>query len=270
LRTGYFGGAEVKFWDLGELTATTLRPMYIFRRKGDDATTTSMSTSMADLSTHPSLIDGIPGDSSYSPLRQIFVVYVKDSYRGEHITSIRALEDAIEIGIVTAPSASTFFANCVVVPSSARLQTADSGEAAEPEVAYYRGRVVRQFCIGELVSKVGAIMLNNDKFTPGNAYVLRRQNESKALDETLLDIDLNEDGDIFDTNTVFNDDVGSDTYSGIWKAYDVVVPRSVKLGDITQESAIFDRKGDMLTAKEGVISFTDRAVFLNRPIKWVR
>jgi hypothetical protein len=162
-----------------------------------------------------------------------------------------------------------FFANCVVAPSNVQLQTDEAGEAVPPEVAYYRGKLVRQFCIGNLVAKIGAIQLSGDKFTPGNAYVLRRQSEAKALDETLLDLDLNEDGDVLDTNTVFNDDVGSDTYSGLWKAYDVVVPRSVKLGDITDESALFDRKSDLLTAKEGVINFADRGVFLNRPIKWM-
>lgn len=264
LHTGYFDGAEVKYWDFGELSSTTLHPMYIFRRRGDDGAVVS-----PEGVSHPNLIDSIPGDSSYSPLRQIYVVYVNASYRGERITSLRALEDAAELGIVTSPSPSEYFANCLVVPSGVQLQTEDDGQAVDPEIAYYAGHVVKQFCVGDLVWKVGAIMLKNDRFSPGNAYSVRRQSDADVLDEMLLDTDLNEDGDVLDTNTIFSDTVGTMTYSGIWNSYEVVVARDYKLGDAKQESDLFEREDDRLTAKENVIDFSDRGVLLNRPIKWV-
>jgi hypothetical protein len=266
LRTGYFGGAEVKYWDFGELTSISLKPMYIFRYHDEEGG----AVELVQDETHPNLIDAIPGDTAYTPLRQIYVVDLNlKTYRGERITSIRALEDAVELGIVSAPVRSDYFTNCLVVPSSILMQTTEDGQTIGPDKAYYRGTVVRQFCVGELYSKVGAIMLTDNRFKPGNAYGIRRRSDAKLLDETLLDTDLNDDGDFLDTNTIFNDDVGTKTYSGIWNSFDVEVDRGWKLGDAKQESDLFERDGDRLTAKQNVVEFLDRGVFLNRPIRWL-
>lgn len=267
LRTGYANGTEVKYWDFGELPSLGLKPMYIFRYhiEGDDGSFTQDQT-------HPNLIDSIPGDSAYTPLRQIFVVdFNTRVYRGERITSIRALEDAVDMGLVSSPAPSDFFANCLVAPSSVQMQKTDDGQMIGPQITYYRGKIVRQFCVGdgELYSKVGAIAHVDGKFKPGNAYSIRRRSDEDVVDETLLDIDLNDDGDLLDTNTIFNDDAGTKTYTGIWNSFEVLVDRTWKLGDAKQEGDLFERDGDILTAKDKVIDFTDRGVFLNRPIRFV-
>ena len=265
LRTGYFNGDEVTYWDFGELTSISLKPMYIFRHQqesGDSADSTK------DPNAHPHLIDAIPGDTAYTPLRQVYAVDFTSSYRGERITSIRALEDAVDMGIVSAPVASDYLTNCLVVPSNVTMQWTEDGQAIGPEVAYYKGKTVKQFCVGALYTRVGAIMLTDNKFKPGNAYTIRRRSDAKVLDETLLDSDLNDDGDTLDTNTIFNDTAGTPTYSGIWNSFEVEVDRNWKLGDASKESELFDRDGDRLTAKEKVLEFRDRGVFLNRPIKW--
>jgi hypothetical protein len=266
LRTGYANGKEVKYWDFGELASLSLKPMYIFRYhiEGEDGTLTQDQT-------HPHLIDSIPGDTAYTPLRQIFVVdFNTRLYRGERITSIRALEDAVELGIVNSPTPADFFANCLVTPSSVQMQvTDDDGQMVGPEITYYRGKVVRQFCVGYPYSKVGAIAHMEGKFKPGIAYSIRRRSDEDVLDETLLDIDLNDDGDLLDTNTIFNDDVGTNSYSGIWNSFEIQVDRTWKLGDAKQESDLFERDGDILTAKDKVVDFSDRGVFLNRPIRFL-
>jgi hypothetical protein len=265
LRTGYFNGKEVKYWDFGELPSIGLKPMYIFRYHDE----TGDAVDLVQDETHPNLIDAIPGDTAYTPLRQIYAVNLDvKTYRGERITSIRALEDAVDMGLVEPPVPSDYFTNCLVVPSSIQMQITEDGQTAGPEIAYYRGRIVKQFCVGELYSKVGAIMLTDNKFKPGSAYGIRRRNDAKLLDETMLDSDLNEDGDLLDTNTIFNDDVGTKTYSGIWNSFEVEVERTWKLGDAKQESDLFERDGDRLTAKDKVVEFRDRGVFLNRPIRW--
>jgi hypothetical protein len=266
LHTAYEAGGEVQYWDFGTLAAVSLKPMYIFRRRGD------MATDLSQDANHPDLIDAIPGDTAYSPLRQIYVVYVTDAYAGERITSLRALEDAVDKGLVMSPHPTTYFVNCVVTLSTVQMQMSDDGTSVGPQDVYYHGQLVKQFCIGGLYSGVGAIALNKDgSFTPDYAYLVRRENENQPLDETLLKTDLNSDGDLSDTNVIFTSPVGRDmsTYSGIWRDYDVVVPRSFKLGDAKAESDLFDRNGNVLASKANVIGFTDTGMFLNRPIKYV-
>jgi len=266
LRTGYFDGVEVKYWDFGELESTSIEPMYIFRYQEDEG-----DTSFAAGSTHPNLIDAIPGDDAYTPLKQIYAVYFNiKTYRGERITSIRALEDAVDMGLVSAPVRSEWLTNCLVVPGTVRMQISDDGQTDSPAVVYYRGKVVKQFCPGDTYMAIGAIMLTDNRFKPGNAYSIRRTSDGDVLDETLLDTDLNEDGDSLDTNTIFSDDVGTKTYSGIWNNFEVEVDRNYKLGDLKRESDLFERDGDRLTAKERVLDFSDRGVFLNRPIQYVQ
>ena len=266
LRTGYFNGNEVAYWDFGELTSINLKPMYIFRYHNETGDAVDLAQ---DPNGHPNLIDAIPGDMAYTPLRQIYGVELTSSYRGERITSIRALEDAVDMGIARAPVASDYFTNCLVVPSNITMQTTEDGQSIGPENAYYKGKIVKQFCVGDLYSKIGAIMLTDNKFKPGTAYTIRRRSDAKVLDETLLDSDLNDDGDLLDTNTIFNDTVGTKTYSGIWNSFEVEVDRNWKLGDASKESDLFERDGDRLTAKEKVLSFRDRGVFLNRPIRYI-
>lgn len=266
LRTGYFNGSELQYWDFGELTSISLKPMYIFRYHNESGDGIDLPQ---DPNGHPNLIDAIPGDTAYTPLRQIYGVELTNNYRGERITSIRALEDAVDMGLARAPVASDYFTNCLVVPSNITMQTTEDGQSIGPENAYYKGKIVKQFCVGDLYSKIGAIMLTDSKFKPGTAYTIRRRSDAKVLDETLLDSDLNDDGDLLDTNTIFNDTVATKTYSGIWNSFEVEVDRNWKLGDATKESDLFERDGDRLTAKEKVLDFHDRGVFLNRPIRYI-
>lgn len=260
LHTAYEAGQEVHYWDLGTLTATTLKPMYIFRRPAESAGDLSRDVG------HPDLIDSIPGDTAYSPLRQIFVVYINASYAGERITSIRALEDAVEIGIVSSPQPVQFFVDCVVTLSTVQLQTSEDGSSMGPQDAFYKGKLVKQFCIGGLVSTVGAIALKDNTFTPGNAYLLRHENEGQPLDEGLLKQDLNEDGDLLDTNTVYDSKPLDAAYTSIWRSFDVVVQKDFKLGDAKTESDLFDRLNGQLYGKGKVVSYRDTGAFLNRPI----
>ena len=264
LHGGFAGGNEVQYWDLGTLTSASAKPMWIFRKRVDDDGPAK--------EVHPNLIDSIPGDSSYTPLRQLYVVFVTSAYRGEHITSLRALEDAQEIGLIEAPVAQDRFVNCAVTLSSVQLQTSfDEGGVQDPEPAYYQGRVVYQHCIGGFYDMVGAFMLNNGSFSPGNAYVLRRQNETQPIDEAALKTKLNDDEDMLDSNTVFDSTVGDMNYTSVWKSIDVVVPPTYMYPDSTSEADLFVRKGSLLSGKpDKVIEYNDSGVFLNRPILQVQ
>jgi hypothetical protein len=265
LHSAFVAGSEVQYWDFGQLTSIAVKPMYIFRRSADGASDFSRDIG------HPDLIDSIPGDTAYTPLRQIYAVYVTDSYRNERMTSIRAIEDAVEIGIALSPSPAKFFVNCDVTLSTVQLLAASDGTTMAPGDAYYRGELVKQFCLGGLVSNVGAIQLKDDgTFTPGRAYLLRRENESQPLDEMLLKQDLNDDGDQIDTNVIFDSNVLDDTYTSIWRSFEVVVPRDYKFGAAMSEADLFDKSSGQLVAKPTVIEFHDTGTYLNRPIRLVR
>ena len=262
LHSSYAVGEEKQYWDLGTLTASTLRPMYIFLRPGP-----TPDDPPVDIG-HPNMIDSIPGDTAYSPLRQVYVVYVTPSYNGEQFTSLRAVEDAAEMGLVRSPNPMMYFVNCAVTLSTVQMQAEINGlNSLSPEDVYYRGKLVKQFCFGGLVQKVGAILLKDGSFTPGNAYLLRRENEAVVFDEGLLKQDVNEDGDQLDTNTIFDSRILEDpNYTSVWRSYEVVVKRDFKLGEVRTEADLFDKKGGQLIAKPNVISFRDTGVFLNRPM----
>jgi hypothetical protein len=265
LHSAFVAGSEVQYWDFGQLTSISVKPMYIFRRSADGASDFSRDVG------HPDLIDSIPGDTTYTPLRQIFAVYVTDTYKGERMTSLRAIDDAVELGIAASPSPAKFFVNCDVTLSTVQLQAASDGTTMAPGDAYYHGELVKQFCLGGLVSNVGAIALKDDgTFTPGRAYILRRENEAQPLDESVLKLDLNDDGDQIDTNVIFDANVLDDTYTSIWRSYDVVVPRDYKFGTAMSEADLFDKSSGQLVAKSTVIEFRDTGVYLNRPIRLVR
>ena len=266
LRTGFAGGVPVQYWDLGQLMAISIKPMWIFRRRLQDGSDQWIG--------HPNLIDSIPGDTPYTPLRQLYKVYMTGAWDGERIASLRALEDAIEFHLVEAPVPQDVFVNCVVTPKSMRLQdSADPNDTIDPQPTYYRGKIVHQFCIqynNDDSVGVGMLPIKNQMFNPGNAYLLRRENELSPLDETLLKADLNEDGDMLDTNTVFDTNVGDPGYTSIWKSLDVAVPRDYLFGTSTSEDELFDELPSGLAGKaDRVIQYKDNAVFLNRPIKRV-
>ncbi|MEY4579116.1 MAG: hypothetical protein RL701_3819 [Pseudomonadota bacterium] len=291
LRTAFVDGNAVYYWDFGPLTATTLRPMYIFRSRSDD------SSDLSRREGHPDLIDAIPGDAAYSPLRQLYVVYFNARWKGERITSLRALEDAVELGLVQSPQpyppsrapmpgtpVITYFMNCVVTTAKTLMQASPDGAWAVAQDVYYRGKLVKQFCAGSLLPDQvltigeGSIELKDNTFTPGNGYMLRRENENQPLDEVLLKKDLNGDKDTFDTNIVFNAMVVDPAapppamapvpaYSGIWRNFDVVVHRDYMFGSVTTESELFDRMGSLLNSKPTVVEYRDTGTFLNRPLR---
>jgi hypothetical protein len=261
LHTGFAGGELIEYWDLGTLAAASAKPMWIFRHQGSD---------ISSAGRHPNLIDSIPGDTAYTPLRQLYIVTLNQSWDGERITSLRALEDAVEFGLVASPVAQNSFVNCVVVLSTTTLQVSREGESKGPDPTYYRGKEVSQFCLQGFEPSVGAFELKDGQFTPGNAYLLRRENESQPLDESVVKKDLNGNESLLDSNVVFDSNVGGMGYTSVWKSLDVLVPRNYMFGDSKSQDDLFEKKDGGLAGKpDRVIQYRDNAVFLNRPIKRV-
>ncbi|HMI93810.1 MAG TPA: hypothetical protein VK509_20695 [Polyangiales bacterium] len=238
VRTGFAAGAPVSYWDFGVAPAS-LEPIWTFVRRAKDGS--------AEPIDHPDLIDSIPGDMSYSPFRALYEVFVTSAYAGERITSLRALEDAIELGLVEDPAPPTLYVDRPVAPAGTRLPP-----DAMPEPVYYRGRVAAQFRIGGAGERRFAIPMMGPLSTP-NAYALRRHSASAALDEVVWKADLDGDGDQNDSNLVLAVDGAAPGYSALWRPVEVIVPDDYGWGTCRGEADLFERGPAGLQARLGAV-----------------
>jgi hypothetical protein len=256
LRTGYAGGREVKYWDLGP-TLNTGEPIWVFKRHLGDQSVDAE---------HPPLIDSIPGDTVYSPIRLIFEVYVTAKWARQKFPSLRALDDGVELGLLEEPIAKDFFTNCVVTLKDNVLEGPDSTKI-KPTAVYYRGRTVYQFCVGDLMGNSGLFATKMGAPVFGNAFLLRRETEAMTLDEALLKADLNGDADMLDANVVFDSSAGDMGYTSVWKNLDVVVDDKYEFGAAKGQDDLFKKMSWGLQGIDPpVIEYKDTGLFINRPI----
>lgn len=143
--TGKAGGATVRFWSFGAaplidgLVASALVYVLVDDLGGG---------AVAPRADHPMLLDGIPGDVRYSAIRRIVHVAVTASYRGERITSVAALEEAIALGLVGEPIAAGTWRNLPVVPTGTRLEVGGGVPPVAATEAYARGYRVEVVVLG--------------------------------------------------------------------------------------------------------------------------
>jgi hypothetical protein len=262
LRTAYAHGLPVQYWDFGTASSSA-EPLWLFRRAAADGTPEDFG--------HPDLIDSVPGDMGYSPIRALYQVLVTAAYDGEQITSVSALEDAIELGLLEEPTALGVAVNWPVVLAGTMVEVAPGDPPIETSKAFYRGRVAQQLKLGGMAEHVGTFPLERGGITTPDAYVLRRQNEPDALDEAVAQRDLNQDGDMQDSNVVFSLDAGETGYTSLWQQVDVVVPSDYAFGTSRGEGDLFVMEDAGVHAKEGAVIEYGPApdTLLNRPIRYV-
>ncbi len=145
--TGKSGGATVRFWNFGpapiESGISVVAPLYVF---GTVDETTGAFTPLPD---HPPMIDTVPGDTRYSPLRRVTNVPVTSLYAGELITSLPALSEAVERGLVGDPVPDGTWVNMPVVLPGTKLEVAAAPEPPLPaKQVYGRGYIVDVFELG--------------------------------------------------------------------------------------------------------------------------
>jgi hypothetical protein len=253
LRTGYAGGREIHYWDFG-VTPSGAKPVWVFRAGGVE-------------SDHPDLIDSVPGDTGHTSFRKVYVVYFTNAYAGQRITSVQALEDALELGLLEEPFWENLYANLPVVLADAELEVGPDETPLKPEPVYYRGRTTHHFKLSAARGP-GPFTVEKPPIPSPNAYLPRRQDEAKTLDEAAWRADLNGDGDTTDSNVVFSLSPGDMGYTSLWKQIDVVVPPDYAWGSARAESDFFVRQMQTLDAVPGaVIEYSDSALYLNRPIQ---
>jgi hypothetical protein len=140
--TAKSGGATVRFWHFGPApfdTFSVLAPIYIFGRVENG--------SFKPLTEHPPLLDTIPGDLRYSPMRRVLNMPVTAAYKGEKITSLGALNEAVERGLVEDPIVEGTWINMPVVPPGTKLEVSSTATLPAKQV-YARGYLVDVFELG--------------------------------------------------------------------------------------------------------------------------
>ncbi len=138
--TGKAGGVTVMFWNFGSanIVDNYVVPAAVYMLANDDGT--GVLTPRTD---HPWLIDSIPGDPRYNGVRRMLYVPVTAAYAGEQLTSIEALNEAIELGLVGEPKLAGTWRNMPVVPPGTKLELSLGNvvPAMEATKVYARGYV---------------------------------------------------------------------------------------------------------------------------------
>lgn len=224
----FLDGQPVSYWDFGA-ASNTVGPVWVLRKHG--------SGRDEDVE-HLPIVDTAPGDANYGPLRHVFAVYVTDAYAGELITSFEALEDATELGLVEEPEPTGEYVVWPVTRSGAAVELpAGQGEADE---VYYQGKRVACLRLDKHGVTLGEIMVRRGRASANTGYVIRRQWETDALDEAVLEADLNGDGDMRDSNLIFSvGPAAAGRYTGLVSTTEVVVAGSYGFGDVTAPAGLF-------------------------------
>ena len=225
LLKGFSEGGPIRYWDFGE-SVDFATPIFILADKR------GMETDAYVRLDHLPIIDSIPGDLNYSPFWAFFHVEVTDVYQGELITSVAAMEEAQELGLILAPVPEGRAKNCPLVAEDVTLQIS-TAEPRPPSQLYWRGQMLNYYDFGwtpELVSaRVPELPM----------YTLRRVGE-ELLSEVVQGIDLTGDSDLSDTNNIFPKAVGSEGYSQLARVTEVVLPTAYQSIDSAMNDEVAD------------------------------
>jgi hypothetical protein len=221
LVTAFSAGGVIHVWDFGAARAVAA-PMFVLTRDGAPID-------------HPPIVGSIPGDPTYSPFWSIFAVEVTDRYDGEEITSIAALSEAEDLGLIAAPQAEDSAVDRPIVAAGVHLVVGGGNPDLAPAgEAYYDGAVVAYFDFGAMPVTAAV------EVTAATRYSITRDGASLPIDETVRGVDLTGDGDTVDTNDIYADRPGRDTTSPLVTTVDVVVRASVAAIDTAMDDSISD------------------------------
>ena len=169
--TGATTSTTVSWWAFGR-AAVDPAPIYVFGT-GDPTTADFQEND------HPALVESVPGDRDYEPVHSIYRVRVTDKYAGEKITTLGALTDAVDLGLVEPPLAIKNFINSPIVRPGTRLQVSATATAA-PRTVYAHGYQVDSYLLGGAFS----VQINPVGLLPTNQVSFLRKHGDAAYDRT--------------------------------------------------------------------------------------
>jgi hypothetical protein len=223
--TAFAAGEVTHYWDLGP-APDFVAPVYVLHRRSGDT---------LEQLAHPPIFDAIPGDAGYSPYWLMYAVEVADSYAGEIIPSVAALNQAHDTGLVVDQRSMEGNINCPVILDSVTVDDGgDASSAPRRGTFYYRGRAGTYLDFG--VTELAA-----DRVTvPATPlYVLRREG-GEPLSEPARGVDMTGDGDLRDTNNVFALPRSDAAWSPLCREIGVTVLASTQSIDSSRDEAVAD------------------------------
>lgn len=245
-KSGWAAGRSVRYWDLGVARGTAL-PAYMLARCDEEGK--PLEDGVID---HPMLIDAIPGDADYTQFWGVYFACVTPMYRGERVTSLQALSDAYEMGLLIEPSEPLAWKHCPIVTDGVELDGAPEG-LGWSRTAYYRGFGVTYIDFGAQGNVVASM---GKTVSTGNVFELVRQGSTKVERVVFATAAFNADG------------TRSDKYTPVWTIVNVTISADADVMLFTQESEIATQNMDktFTKASDAVISVTASSNRAARPI----
>ena len=242
--SGFAGGARVWYWNFG-WTPPFVAPLWALVDPFAEG-----GTAFVD---HPFIWDVVPGDPAYSPFWRIYTVAITDKYQGERLLSRRAIDEAIEAGLILEPQATDVYANCPMIDEDVRMQIRpgsfpgweeepcpgnEDATCIAPHFAYYRGLRVAYFDTN------GPRTFDASQNLPEREmYELRRESEALPLSEPERRVDITGDGDAFDTNDVFPTTPCDDEFTPVLRTTEVFVAPDYASIDTNADETQADARG---------------------------
>lgn len=225
LLAGFAGGGPTAYWDFGDAPSFAA-PLWVLVRKDADGDLTPIE--------HPTIAQVIPGQPRYSPYWAVSFAEVTDAYDGEIIPSLEALQEAQDLGLVSAPVDQGVVVNCPVVAGDVTLEVGGGAPPLAPStLLYWAGHAVPYYDFGLVPMQDQATVLE------APMYRLRREG-GEPLSEPLRHVDMTGDGDIKDTNNIFASTTEAASYTSLCRVVDVAVPSDYQSIDTSGDQSIAD------------------------------
>lgn len=232
LQGAFVNGEHVGYWDLGVVSRTP-SPVWIFG-------TWDESGVFHKLEDHPVLFDVLPGDTGYSPFWQVYTVEVLPDYNGAQMTSPTALPEALAMGFIGLSQPHPVYLNCAIVHRDVRLDMGGGLPPLEPSVGYYRDKRVFYFELPPALKFEAPV----DELPAADVFVLRREG-GEPLSEPIRGVDMTGDGDVLDSNTLFQMGVSDPGYTPLWQWITAAIPSDIRSIDSYQD----ETRSDITDAK---------------------
>ncbi|MDX2088856.1 MAG: hypothetical protein SFX73_13445 [Kofleriaceae bacterium] len=225
LINGFAAGAPTRTWDFGP-APDFVAPLFVLVAR--DA-----AGALAPID-HNTIVEAIPGDPGYSPYWGVYFVEVTDHYRGERLTSFEAIGAAVSAGLVEPPVGQPVAVNCPAVALDVTLDLGDGTSIPPPARFYYRGRTVSYFDFGPMPLAADRVHV------PETSRYLVRREGGEPLSEPLRNVDIVGDGDLDDTNDIYQWAAEDTQRSPLCRTIDVAVAASTASIDTSGDASIAD------------------------------
>jgi hypothetical protein len=219
LVSAFADGQPVHVWDFW-VAPRFAAPLLVLMRRDANHMLTPIG--------HPTIADVLPGDRGYSPFWAVFVVEVTDRYAGEQLTSLEAVDEAIDRGLVLPPVGTENGVNCPVTAGDARIAVGAGQDPVGPNgELYVHGLRAHYYDLGPVP------LINKVRVPEAARYILHRPGED-PLSEPSRGVDMTGDGDALDTNDVYT------TTSPLARTVRVTVPAGTLSIDSSRDETIAD------------------------------